>query len=226
MGDPLTFTLVLSGSGSLAAVKPPDLGKAPAVAERFKVYEATQKTDADTARFVYSLRPLAEGDEPFPAVAVAYFDVDEERYVTLQSDPIPISITKAERLSGDQIVAVAARGRADGEGPGSPAGRHFCQHHRRRCGPRPERAARRLAGRTGRLPGDLPPGGGGDGARPPADPGQVGLAAAGSRLRGRGSSFAPRRPSGRRGKFARRPTWSRTRWPGWWPTWPACTTPA
>ena len=46
VGDPLTFTLVLSGSGSLAAVKPPDLGKARAVAGRFKVYEATQKTDA------------------------------------------------------------------------------------------------------------------------------------------------------------------------------------
>ena len=45
VGDPITFTLVLSGTGSLAAVKPPDLSKSPAVAGRFKVYEATQKTD-------------------------------------------------------------------------------------------------------------------------------------------------------------------------------------
>ncbi len=105
VGDPITFTLVLSGSGSLAAVKPPDLSKATAVAARFKVYEATQKTDSDTASFVYSLRPLREGDEPFPAVSASYFDVDEGRYATLQSDPIPISITKAEQLSAEQIVA-------------------------------------------------------------------------------------------------------------------------
>ncbi len=104
VGDPLTFTLVLSGSGSLAGVKPPDLSKLPAVAGRFKVYEATQATDADAARFVYALRPLTEGDEPFPAVAVSYFDVDAGRYATLRSDPIPISITKAEWLSSEQIV--------------------------------------------------------------------------------------------------------------------------
>jgi len=114
VGDPITFALVLSGSGSLAAAKPPDLGKLPSIRERFKVYEATQKTDANSARFVYSLRPLAEGDEPFPAVAASYFDVDEGRYATLQSEPIPISITKAELLSADQIVASP---RAAGQAP-------------------------------------------------------------------------------------------------------------
>jgi hypothetical protein len=48
---------------------------------------------------------LTVGDEPFPAVTASYFDVDEGRYATLQSDPIPINITKAERLSAEQIVA-------------------------------------------------------------------------------------------------------------------------
>jgi hypothetical protein len=105
VGDPMTFTLALRGSGSLAAVKSPELGRMPAVAQRFKVYDATQKSEADAVRFVYSLRPLAEGDEPFPAVAVAYFDVDLQRYATIQSDPIPITITRNERLSDDQIVA-------------------------------------------------------------------------------------------------------------------------
>ena len=106
VGDPITFTLVLSGSGSLAAVKPPDLSKVPAIARRFKVYEATQKTDSDSARFVYSLRPLTEGDEPFPAVKASYFDVDEQRYATLHSDPIPINITKTQQLSDEQIVTL------------------------------------------------------------------------------------------------------------------------
>ncbi len=105
VGDPLTFTLTLRGSGSLAAVKSPELGTIPAVGKRFKVYDATQKNEADAARFVYSLRPLEEGEEPFPAVPVTYFDVDRQQYVTLRSAPIPMKVTHAERLSGDQIVA-------------------------------------------------------------------------------------------------------------------------
>lgn len=112
VGDPITFTLSLGGAGSLASVKSPDLTRLPAIAARFKVYEATQKTEANKVRFVYALRPLTEGDEPFPAVPVAYFDVDASQYVTVQSDPLPITVTKAERLSGDQIVA---RPRAAGQ---------------------------------------------------------------------------------------------------------------
>jgi hypothetical protein len=112
VGDPMTFTLTVRGSGSLTAVKSPDLGKMPAVTKRFKVYDATQKTEADAARFVYSLRPLEEGQEPFPAVPVAYFDVDRGQYLTLQTAPLPITITRAERLSGDQIVAAPRAGGA------------------------------------------------------------------------------------------------------------------
>ncbi len=79
VGDPMTFTLTLTGSGSLAAARAVDLNQVPAVAARFKVYEATQKAENAAIHFVYSLRPLAEGDEPFPAVPVAYFDVDQEK---------------------------------------------------------------------------------------------------------------------------------------------------
>lgn len=105
VGDPLTFTLTLRGSGSTAGAKAPELGKLPAISARFKVYEATQKHEANAVRFVYSLRPLVEGDGSFPAVPVAYFDVDKGRYETLQSEPIPLRVVRAERFSGDQIVA-------------------------------------------------------------------------------------------------------------------------
>jgi hypothetical protein len=105
VGDPMTFTLTLIGPGSLTTARAPDLSKVPAVASRFKIYEATQKNEGNSLHFVYSLRPLAEGDEPFPAVPLSYFDVDQDRYVTVRNEPIPISIAKAERLSGDQIVA-------------------------------------------------------------------------------------------------------------------------
>ena len=226
VGDPITFTLVLSGSGSLAAVKPPDLSKAPAVAARFKVYEATQKTDSDTARFVYSLRPLSEGDEPFPAVSGIVFRRRRRaiRDVAKRSHPDQHYQGRAAFRRADRRVAT--RGRANVQGTGGPAGRHFCEHHRPQRGPGSKRAAHRVVGRTGRLPGDLPPGGGGYGVHPPADPGQVGPAASSGRPARHASSSAPRRPSGRHGGSARRPIWSRTRLRDWSPTWPACTTPA
>jgi len=115
VGDPLTLTLTLRGRGSLAGAKAPELGKLPAVAERFKVYEATQKNEAEAVHFIYALRPLAEGDAPFPAVPVAYFDVDQERYETLQSDPIALRVSKAEQLSGDQIVTSPRAGLSQGK---------------------------------------------------------------------------------------------------------------
>ena len=115
VGDPMTLTLVLTGKGTLQSVSAPDLGQVAAIAERFKVYEATEQIQGDSCRFSYSLRPREEGIEEFPSVAVSYFDVQADRYVTLQTDPIPITVTEARRLSDDQIVSTPRRFSAGGQ---------------------------------------------------------------------------------------------------------------
>jgi len=109
VGDPMTLTLVLTGKGTLESVSAPDLGRVAAIAKRFKVYEATEQIKGDSCRFSYSLRPREEGIKEFPPVALSYFDVQAERYVTLQTDPIPITVTEASRLSDDQIVSTPRR---------------------------------------------------------------------------------------------------------------------
>jgi hypothetical protein len=114
IGDPLTLTLTLAGSGNLNAALAPKLDQVADVGRRFKLYEATQQTDAAGCRFTYSLRPLVEGNEPFPAVPLAYFDPDARQYVVVHSPPVPIRISAADRLSQDQIV---------GAGRATPAGR-------------------------------------------------------------------------------------------------------
>ncbi len=114
VGDPMTLTLELQGKGSLDGVMPPDLAGVPGIAEQFKVYEATEDVRRGTCRFTYSLRPLVEGTKTFPPVPVAFFDVDEDRYVTLRTEPIPIEVAKADRLSGRQIIS----------GPGSMGRNH------------------------------------------------------------------------------------------------------
>ena len=105
VGDPMTLTLTLNGNGTLGSTFAPDLSGVPEIARRFKVYEATEETTDGLCRFTYALRPLAIGAEPFPPVPLAYFDVGQERYVTLNTDPIPITITETDRLTADQIVS-------------------------------------------------------------------------------------------------------------------------
>ncbi len=104
-GDPMTLTLTLSGEGAWDEISPPALGKIPAIADHFKIYDATEEKKGDSREFTYSLRPLDAGATEFPAVPVAYFDVENGRYVTIHSEPIPIEVTKAVRLAGRDIVA-------------------------------------------------------------------------------------------------------------------------
>ncbi len=107
VGDPMTLTLTLEGEGTLDAVKTPDLGQLPDVADRFKIYEATEESDTRARRFTYSLRPLKADVESFPPIAMSYFDVKKEEYVTLTTKQIPIQISTAEQLS-EQDIAMAS----------------------------------------------------------------------------------------------------------------------
>ena len=107
VGDPMTLTLTLSGEGTLENVVAPEIDAMADVARRFKIYEATEQSGAGSRRFTYGLRPRDDQIEAFPAVAVSYFDVQAGRYVTIRSDPVPIEVSQAEQLSGDQIVATS-----------------------------------------------------------------------------------------------------------------------
>lgn len=107
VGDPMTLTLTLEGEGTLDAVETPDLAQLPEVADRFKIYEATEESEAKRRRFTYSLRPLKSDVESFPPIAMSYFDVEKEQYVTLTTKQIPIQVSRAERLS-EQDIAVGS----------------------------------------------------------------------------------------------------------------------
>jgi hypothetical protein len=104
-GDPMTLTLTLSGQGSLDKAAMPDLSKIPGIADKFKIYEPTEQTKGGRREFTCSLRPLEAGIKEFPSVAISYFDVQAEKFVTLESPPIPIDIEKADKLAGRDIVA-------------------------------------------------------------------------------------------------------------------------
>jgi hypothetical protein len=104
VGDPMTLTVWLRGEGTLSVATAPDLAANATIAKQFKLYEATEETDQDTRRFTYSLRPLTEDIEQFPSIPLTYFDVNQEKYVTLQTEPIPLRIASATQLASSEIA--------------------------------------------------------------------------------------------------------------------------
>jgi len=115
VGDPLTLTIWLQGRGTFDQAVAPRLDDVPDVAGNFRVYEPTEETVGDQRRFIFSLRPLTRDLHEFPPIPLSYFDVDRERYVTLQTAAIPLAIAPAERLSEDEIAIAAGAQRASSE---------------------------------------------------------------------------------------------------------------
>ena len=113
VGDPMTLTLTLSGTGTLADARPPVIASLPGVEGAFRTYDATEETDRGTRRFTYSLRPLSTDVSQFPSIPVAYFDSEQERYVTVETEPIGVTIREAETLSSTDIVSTP--GSSNGE---------------------------------------------------------------------------------------------------------------
>ncbi len=100
VGDPLTLTVTLTGEGTLDMASAPEIAELPLVKEAFTVYDATEETDGRKRIFTYSIRPSTPEIEVFPPLEVAFFDVAENRYVTLQTESIPIEIEPA--ISADE----------------------------------------------------------------------------------------------------------------------------
>lgn len=107
VGDPMTLTLVVSGEGALAEARPPRIAGMVGIEGAFRMYEATEESQPKARRFTYSLRPLDTEITEFPAIPVSFFDVNQERYVTLHTTPIPLEISAAEQLADTEIVSAA-----------------------------------------------------------------------------------------------------------------------
>ena len=105
VGDPMTLTVTLTGQGTLADARPPELASLSEITDSFRMYEATEETTATSRRFTYSLRPLSTSVSEFPSVPISFFDVESEKYVTRMTEPIAVSVREAEILSGSDIVS-------------------------------------------------------------------------------------------------------------------------
>ena len=106
VGDPITLNIGIEGKG------PMDLLRAPALAEQknlihdFKVPNQPLAGFVDGSQKVFSttIRPLTEDTKEIPGIEYSYFDPKQETFVSIKSDPIPVTVEAADVLALDAIV--------------------------------------------------------------------------------------------------------------------------
>ncbi len=110
VGDPISMEFIVSGIGNLRTMSAPDFG-IPQTGI-WKSYEANKElndqTDSDgfnkgQVKFSRVIIPEAKVNE-IPSFLLTYFDPTKAEFVTLRTDPIPITVTQDR--SGDAPTAI------------------------------------------------------------------------------------------------------------------------
>ncbi len=110
VGDPITLRLAIRGTGRLEPLQAPLLARQESLTEHFRVpdEELAGIVERGTKVFTQSIRAKHDSVTEIPPIEFSYFDPDSERYVTVQSDPIPITVKESTRLSVSRVVEGAA----------------------------------------------------------------------------------------------------------------------
>ncbi len=110
VGDPMNVTLVVEGLGLLDRIATPALELQPRLADDFQVSEADPPRTTDSARtFTYLFRPRHAGVTEVPPLDFVAFDPEAERFVTVRTDALEISVEDALAvLPSDLVIASGA----------------------------------------------------------------------------------------------------------------------
>ncbi|MCI5223713.1 MAG: hypothetical protein D3924_13850, partial [Candidatus Electrothrix sp. AR4] len=97
IGDPITLKMKVTGSGNFDMVQAPELSES----EGWKTYPASdnfieQGRGKGEKNFEQAVVPVTGGVTAVPQLRFSYFDSTEEEYVTLMSEPIPLTLEGAE----------------------------------------------------------------------------------------------------------------------------------
>ncbi len=105
-GDPITVDLVVSGSGNLDTMRPPQL----ASPDGWKVYATTNEQRGDERRdlsgtvvFHQSIRPLELKSE-IPPFRLVYFDPRDKTYKSISTEAIALRMTPSTAANASAIV--------------------------------------------------------------------------------------------------------------------------
>jgi len=106
VGEPITLNLTISGNGRMEVVPPPPLPEIEELARDFKVPNdpLTGTVQQDAKTFTQSIRAKTDQVKVIPPIPFSYFDPRAEKFVTVNTRPIPLSVKATEKLSAAQVV--------------------------------------------------------------------------------------------------------------------------
>jgi len=107
--DALNYTVTVSGTGNFSQVEPFTLSMGP----EWDTYDpkTSDKLDKEEDRisgyktFDYTMVPKVAGDYKIPAIHFSYFDINSHRYVTLNTNDIPVTVEKGSGNNGNASVS-------------------------------------------------------------------------------------------------------------------------
>lgn len=94
VGDEISLSVNISGSGSLSSVALPDLCCQPGMSGLFRLSDLppTGVVQGNVKTFNVKMRPLTATIREIPSFTFSYFDPAEKKYVNVQTKPIPIKV--------------------------------------------------------------------------------------------------------------------------------------
>lgn len=121
VGEPFTVNVIVRGTGQLARIRPPKIGK---LAGARVADPRTDITPRERVRTVggeridrYDITPLEAGRIDIPALEFSFFDPQREEYVTRRSDPITIKVGAGEApaapLAEEKLARRSSTGGSD-----------------------------------------------------------------------------------------------------------------
>ncbi len=91
-GEGITYTLTLQGKIFKDLVKAPTFKKS----DLFEIYEPEVKELPAGISFKYLIIPKVSGDLEIPEISITYFDITEEKYITLKTKKIKMKVLKSD----------------------------------------------------------------------------------------------------------------------------------
>lgn len=106
VGEPITLTMSISGTGQLERLQPPPLPEIEALTADFKVPTDPLggEVQGDSKVFSQSIRAKSDQVAAIPPIPFAYFDPQAEQFVTVETTSIPLKVKPSAELSVGQIV--------------------------------------------------------------------------------------------------------------------------
>ncbi len=109
VGDPITLVVTLSdrssGPGGLDVLPAPELDRVTALEEEFRVPRESLAgvVSGRTKRFTQTIRARSDEVTSIPAIPFVFFDPSTRRYETVESTPIPISVTPTRTITSADV---------------------------------------------------------------------------------------------------------------------------